>query len=296
MISYDWYSIKPTFGSASQLTRALLDSFVPSDIDFAGGHPVIMYPEGREWSGAPAWGWIKFLLKTRSDWWPSLGIAIQHAIGEHKLAREALASALRETETTWAAQGILEWLVPLADGHDDDLAKVIGEIEVKWDENEEKGIVVDGDLVVRNEADLEAYLRRSAVRAWTLKLWGDILGKPWDTMYFCSYAHRWLLPVIPRVCASFGLRDDATEREIWALLDYLVQEHDLWRHTELLGAWLANPPKWWNDAATVRGKTRPHKPKEWAPFSTLASMVQKAKSTADAQAATPPVLDLAPLF
>lgn len=298
MISYDWYSIKPTFDSASTLKSALLASFVQADIDYGGSgkRPIIMYPDGREWSAAPAWGWTKFLLQTRSDWWPSLGIAIQHAVKENDAyGRLALNDILREGEFDWPALGILEWIVPLAEGHDDDLAKRIAELEVSWDKREEEGIASDEEgKKVNTEADVDPQLRLSALRGWTFELWGDILGTPWDWLYFYSYVHRWLLPAAPKACAAFA--SQATERETWALIDYLLQSRDAWRHADLLAAWAANHPSWWDNAAEVMGPKGPHKPKEWERFDTLGGMASTAHGIALAQLATPPVLDLEPLY
>ena len=90
----------PLFHTASGLRDALLRSY-PDAVNVKA--PVVMFIDGREWDAYPGWRWIGELLRKRSDWWPALGIAIQHAVTDgDDFARMALADFTRVM--AWHAQ------------------------------------------------------------------------------------------------------------------------------------------------------------------------------------------------
>lgn len=231
MIAYRWpdgpttpgsTDLKLSFSTASELKAALLSCFVPSEIDFFG-RPVAAVPQGRDFDLRPAWGWTKFLLRTRSDWWPALGVAIQHVVKESETyARLALDDMLADD---WGelpyTLAILEFLTPLAEGKDDSLAKRIADLEVKWDKQEETGLRLgDQSAVIANEADLERLLREQP-DAWR---WG---------LHFGTQVHRWLAGALPSVCERV-LGDSATDAAIDAALAALKSsQFDLWRYRAL---------------------------------------------------------------
>jgi hypothetical protein len=107
-------SVNPEFSTASELRDSLLASY-PDAACFKA--PVV--GRGRD-DTAPAWGWAPDLIRTRSDWWPALGIALQHAVHDGgDLARTAFATLMADFRDVLA---LLPWTEPLAEALPDVLA------------------------------------------------------------------------------------------------------------------------------------------------------------------------------
>lgn len=106
-IRFDWaVNVHPEFATPAELPDALLASY--PDAAFFG-------VRGSAGTGTtPRRGWATELIAQRSDWWPALGIAIQHAAKDGgELAQIALATLLADYRDMFA---LLPWTAPLAEG------------------------------------------------------------------------------------------------------------------------------------------------------------------------------------
>jgi hypothetical protein len=297
-------NVEPAFATASELRDALLASYP----DAASFHAPLV-AKGRD-DTAPAWGWIERLLKTRTDWWPALGIALQHAARDGGAdARIALADAL---EASPATIPLLPWTEPTArrfpdatastratgfgqpDGR---LATIVEGQRALWntqqgDEISAANIGPDGGwLTVEVTAPGElAAMLATAARGPT----ADADG-PWSWLVPHLIFHPRWGPWMPDLCATF-LAADAADVDVRAALDWYDEAHDLWRHVGLLEGLARTPPPWWTAPAATKPPTWRYPVRARSGLATLGDVALAVLALAHAQAATPPVVDLPPLF
>lgn len=305
-ISLQLGRLKFQFATASELRDALLASF--ADADFAGGPLVVLTLD----DARKAWSWTVDLLRRRSDWQPALGIALQHATHDGgDLARTALTDLLANFRESVV---LLEWTEPLAHRWPDArstsantgwgggrpdarLADIVQEQKSFWatvtDASNDKLFLEDvgpkgGALVAKltNEAELASVLSQTA-KVGTAR---DGSG-PWSWLTNEMLFRPWMPPVMPRVAAQLAKGSD---QEVQALLDWLGEEWDLWRLVKLLEGWKGSPPAWWSESATKKpaGWKHPIRPAAWSGVSTLGDVASQILDCANAQAASPPVVDL----
>jgi hypothetical protein len=292
--------------TASELRNRLLASY-PEAGYF--GAPVV--DKGGD-NVAPAWGWVVDLIRMRSDWWPSIGIALQHAVadGGH-LARTAFADLLAEyrdslvllpwtaetaatipdarargTGTGWGAPDLrLETIVRDQRKYVEDLAASGSEVALLG--YGKRGTLIEAQLA--DEDDLRALLQQTADAGRFPD--GD-LG-PWSWLGFEMRTRgEWMRAAFSRIVVDL---DETNEPRVLALLDWFSEEQDLWMFAPLLESWCARPPAWAMRPANS-------KPKGWArairgaqgpDVRTLGDVALAAMGRAKKQVATPPVLDLA---
>ena len=287
-LTFHYANSEHSFASISELRDALLNSYPGASYL---GSPIVLVNRDEP---APAWGWVRDLLRMRTDWWAATGIAMQHAAkdgGDN--ARIALADFL---DTYLESVVLLEWTAPIAaqfpDVHaglsganfgdpDHRLATIITGQRALWDGQKDAAVELDGlgaggrDLAVhvKHQGDLESLLSTSAAA-------GPRDGKgAWSWLVNELIFHPAFQPWVPSAFAQLSTGSDAERR---ALLDWYGEQHDLWRHVELLDRWQAAPPAWWGQPA---GDGR-----------SLGDVAQVARGRAHAQAASTPIADLAPIF
>lgn len=296
------------FATASELRDALLASF--ADAEYAGG-PFVMVNRD---DTAPAWSWVIELVRKRSDWWPALGVALQHASnGGGDMARRALADLLAKYHETLV---LLEWTRPLAlrwpDATADSswttwgrpdfrLDRIVADQVSAWsrriadahgevflDGCGSNGSAITGALT--DSASLQTLLAKSA------KAGGFPDGKkgPWTWLVDEVLFRPWLPTLVPGVVASFA---SGTDREVRAMLDWFSDEWELWRFVDLFDSWRGTPPDWSNEPADSKptGWRYNMRSAHWPNVKTLGDVALECLRRAQAQAATPTVLDLSPL-
>lgn len=309
-IRFHWaVNVDPAFATASELRDSLLASY--PDAAYFGG-PVV----GRNRDDtAPAWGWAIDLIRTRTDWWPALGIALQHAVAEGgDLARTAFAVLLADFRDSLA---LLPWTSPVAGEWPDvratgsgtgwgmpdfrlativrDQEKSLAEIkddrsEAFLDEYGRGGAVIRGPFT--NEADLRTLLTATA-RAGQFP---DGVHGPWSWLGFeLLVGDAWLRPGFLRVATTIDLDDVPS---ICALLDWFSEERDLREFVGLLEGWVAHAPAWWATPAGTKPKGWRHtlRSSHWPEIQTLGDIAVEALRRAKLQVATPPIVDLPVLF
>ncbi len=303
-------NVQPEFASASELRDSLLAS----------------YPEGKETGlplvrvnredTAPAWGWVKDLVVRRSDWWPALGIALQHAATDGgAIAQVALAELLAHVRESIA---LLPWTTPAAELWPD--RRAVNAAATGWGRPEYRidalirdqtkfvtgaragsakafllnygvgGTHITGPLT--NEDELRALLVESA-RAGQSP--GGTTG-PWSWLVLkLLIDDAWLRPAFERIVTTI---DHDNETMVFALLDWFFEEQDLWRFVQLLQSWHQQPPSWWAGPAetTPRGWQRNMRSAHWPNVKTLGDVATEALRRAKWQVVTPPVVDLPQLY
>ncbi len=300
--------VAPEFSTTAELRDSLLASY-PDAAAF--GKPVVAVD--RE-STVPAWGWVIELLKKRSDWLPSIGIALQHAARDGgDLARRALFDLMGDFHESVA---LLPWTAPLArtwsDLSAERTATGFGEPEFRFDSiarDQERYLAAartssivllkygkNGDLIAREpfatEADLQAVLDESA-RA------GEFPGGdkgPWSWVAFqLLIKGAWMRPAFVHLVTTL---DTSITPHLYALLDWFSEESDLWQFVALLDGWIAKPPPWWGKLAETKPKgwKRDLRSAYWPNVKTLGDVVQETRKLAAMQVATPPVDDLPLLY
>jgi len=302
-------SVNPEFSTAAELRGALLASY-PDAAHFNG--PVVGINRD---DTAPAWGWAIQLIARRSDWWPALGIALQHAVNDGgDLARTAFATLMADFRDVLA---LLPWTEPLADAFPDarapgtgtgwgvpdfrldqivrDQKKSLAEIktgagEAFLSEHGPGGSDLEGPFA--NEEDLRALLVKSA-RAGQFP---DGSGGPWSWLGFeLITGDDWLRPALVHAVSTIDTSDQPT---LLAMLDWFFEERDLWQFVPLLEDWFAHHPDWWETPASTKPKgwKRTMRTAHWPEISTLGTIVREALRRARGQVITPPVMDLPVLF
>lgn len=302
-ISYRYANSEHSFSSVSELRDALLASY-PGAAYL--GSPIVLINRD---DPAPAWGWLVELLKTRTDWWPALGVALQHAAqdgGDN--ARIALGDFL---DTYQESVVLLEWTEPIASqwpdvraglsgttfGHPDHrLATIVVGQRRLWDGQQSAKVEIEGlgpggtylAIDVKSAADLESLLAKSAAA-------GNPEGKgPWEWLVSELMFHHEMQPWVPVACATLAAGGDA---EVRATLDWFFEQHDLWRHLDLLDTWTRTPPIWWTQPSDKKPPRWRHPIRTQASSAkTLGEVALSVLTRARAQAATRPTVDLAPIF
>lgn len=295
-ISYAYFGAEPSFATTAGLRDALLASY--PGVEFFGS-PIAALARGRDFDTGPAWGWLGALLRTRTDWWEAAGVGLQHAVHDGgELARIALADLL---ETCPESVVLVEWTGPIAKRwpdartsgakglawRDERLDAIVARQRAQWSEMEAAKLAIpgpDGDDPidgVTTAADLEALLARRA------KAGRD---QPWSWLRWQLFVHPWLRTTTPAVWAKLAGGSDV---ELRAMLDWLAEEHDLWRYLERLEAWRQAPPEWWDEPVKLRrGRRNPLRRALVAELKTLGELALRALGGARRQVATPPVADL----
>ncbi len=301
--------INPEFATAAQLRDSLLASY-PAAGFF--GAPVV--DKGGD-NLVPAWGWVVQLIRMRSDWWSAIGIALQHAVTNGgELARTALADLLAGYQDSLV---LLPWTAELAATMPDVKARSSG---TSWGEpdlrletivrDQTKFVAVleetsaeaallghgKGETIIEapltNEADLRALLEQSAQAGQ----FPDGDQGPWSWLGFeLRTRPQWIRTAFSRVVATL---DHTNEPQVFAFLDWVFEEQDLWRFEPVLASWYKNPLAWANTAANKkpRGWRRTIRSSHWPEVKTLGDVTRVAMWRAQNQLATPPVLDLPLLF
>lgn len=303
-------NVRPEFTTTAGLRDALLASWPDASYFKA---PVV--GKGRD-DTLPAWGWAIDLIHQRTDWWPALGIALQHAVkdgGEY--AQRAFATMLADYRDSIA---LLPWTEPLAAevpeakapgsgtgwGVPDFRAQTIiadqkkflveisgdGSDEAFLDEHGPGGKPITGPF--RNEDDLRDLLVKSA-HAGQFPYGSQ---GPWSWLGSeIVTAPAWFRPALDHAINTIDTSDD---RVLRAMLDWFSEERDLWRYIDLLSGWAKQPPAWWDDSAKTKPKGWKYNMRSahWPNTSTLGSVVMEALRRAMIQAATPPVEDLPQLY
>ncbi len=302
-------NVNPEFATTSELRAALLASYPDAEYFRA---PVA--GKGRD-DTVPAWGWVVDLIRMRSDWRASLGIALQHAATDGgELARIALADLLAGFRDTIA---LCSWTSEMAQLWPDARASASGTgwgvpeltlAAIIRDQTSYLGVIkaalpevflsgygkggtgITGPLT--NEDELRALLDESA-RAGQFP---DGDKGPWSWLGFELLTRdEWIRSAFVRLVVA---SDAADEPWIFALLDWFSEERDLWQFEQLLATWHANPPAWANTAANTkpRGWKRTIRSSHWPEVETLGDIARQALWRAKKQLATPPVIDLPQLF
>jgi len=293
-IAISFGSLRFSLRSASDIRDALLASFV--DEAYAGG-PFVMV--GRE-DAQPAWLWAGEIIRTRSDWWQSVGLALQHAAhdgGDRE--RTALVDLLANERSSAV---LLEWTEPLARRWPDarstrsntnwggaQEARLVDVIrdQRKYLDNgasDEREVVIEENGKVRvfdltSPAQLQDLLSSTATR-------GDRGGHPpWQWLTDEVLFRPWVPTALPGIVA--GLTRDV---EVCALLDWLSDGWDLWRFVAMLDGWRTTPPAWFAAPAKTKppGWKRPVRPATWSSVKTLGDIALQLLTRARAAVAAPP--------
>jgi hypothetical protein len=288
-ISYSFARDIKEFSTIAELRDVLLASY-PGAAYL--GAPIVLINRD---DPVPAWGWLVKLLRTRTDWWPAAGIALQHAARDGgDLARIALADFLASYRESVV---LLEWTEPVATmwpdvpagqsaDPDQRLGTIVARQRTLWDVRQDSVI----HAATKAAADLEAELASDAKAG---RPSGGV--GPWSWLVIELLFHPEKQPWIPAACAKLAAGTDA---EVRAVLAWFVEEHDLWRHLNLLEGWHQSPPPWWDEPADKR-------PRGWRfPFrrwnvpgaKTLGDVALGMLYRARGQTATRPIVDLAPIF
>ncbi len=302
--------VDPAFATAAELRDSLLASYPDAA---ATGVPLVR--KNRE-DSAPAWGWVKDLLLTRSDWRPALGIALQHAATDGgPLAQTALVELLAHVTESVA---LLAWAAPMAERWPDqrtvnvaatgwgrpdyrldaiirDQKKYVQDVRAGKARAFLGGFGVGGKPItgpLTNEVDLCKLLVESA-RAGQSP--GGDTG-PWSWLASkMLLGDDWTMPAFVRIVSTIDHHDDAM---VFALLDWFFEEHDLSRFLPLLEGWHARPPAWWSRPAATAppGWKRNMRSAHWPDIETLGDVTTEVIRRAKWQVVTPPVLDLPLLY
>lgn len=301
-------NIQPAFSTVSELRDSLLASY--PDAARLGGPFVGRDNDDRD----PAWYWAIDLVRMRSDWWPALGIALQHAATHGgELARTALVELLAHFNASIA---VLPWTAPMATRWGDrravnsaatgwgapdfrldavvrDQQKYVAAVRSGKSEVFLDGHGVDGEAVIgplTNEAELRALLAETA-RAGRFP---EGTKGPWSWLAFeLLIGDDWMRPALVRIASTLEAPADPM---IFALLDWFSEEQDLWRFIEVLDGWIARPPPWWNAMGTPTGWQRSMRTTTWPGVQTLGDVVVEARRRARQQVLTAPVVDLPRLY
>ncbi len=305
-------SVNPEFATASELRDSLLTSY--PDAAYFGG-PLV--GRGRD-DTAPAWGWAVELIRTRTDWWPALGIALQHAVTNGgELAGTAFADLLAEFRDSLV---LLPWTSPLAETMPDVKAQGSGTgwglpdlrletivrdqrryIDHVKATNSTVGLIgygKSGDAISRpltDESELRALLDETAQAGQ----FPDGDKGPWSWLGFeLRTRDEWIRATLLQQVAQVTTLDPTNQPHVFALLDWFSEEQDLWRFEPLLADWHGNPPAWAKTAANTKPKgwKRTIRSSHWPEVQTLGDIAHQALWRAKKQLATPPVLDLPVLF
>jgi hypothetical protein len=303
--------VASAFSTASELRDALLASY--PEAAYFGGAPVVSIHRGDETEAA--WLWVERFMRQRTDWWPAIGIALQHAAHDGgDIARVALADLLGISSDSIM---LLHWTRPLAEKWPDvkavspnahfgapdcRLAKIIAAQEEYW-ESQRDAVVSVGlepggryiNVDVQTQEQLDELLAKSARIGQRQSFDAQPTDGPWTWLVPELVLHERLRPMVVAACKKFSAGSDP---EVRAVLDWFTDQHDLWRHIDQLEDWERAHPPWWNEAADTKPPGWKYPVRGWLADhpKTLGDIALAALASARTQAATPPVLDLAPIF
>jgi hypothetical protein len=302
--------VAPPFATASELRDALLRSY--PEASYFGGAPVVSIHRGDETEAA--WLWIARFMRQRTDWWPAIGIALQHAVQDGgDIARVALADLLGISSDSIM---LLPWTRPLAvkwpdvkavspNAHfgapDLSLAKIIAAQHEYWEMQRDAvvsvGLEPGGRYIsvdVQTQEQLDDLLAKSARVGQRDSFGAQPTDGPWTWLVPELVLHERLRPMVVAACTKFS---DGTNAEVRAVLDWFTDEHDLWRYVDLLETWERAHPTWWNAPADTKPQGWKYPIRAWLADQpkTLGDIAVAALTRARAQAATPPILDLPPI-
>ncbi len=301
--------VNPEFATASELKDNLLASYPDADFFRA---PVV--DKGGD-NVAPAWGWVIELIRMRSDWWPAIGVALQHAVANGgELARTAFADLLAEYRDSLV---LLPWTAEMAASMPDvrargtgtgwgapdlrletivrDQQTYVAHLETTSSEVSLLGYGKGGKLIeapLTNEADLRALLEQTAQGGQ----FPDGDKGPWSWLGFeLRTRPDWLRNAFSRVVTTL---DHSNEPQVFAFLDWVSEEQDLRLFEPVLESWYQKPLAWATTAANKKPKgwKRTIRSSHWPEVQTLGDVARQALWRAKKQIATPPVVDLPQLF
>lgn len=304
---FEWVSV----ATASELRDALLNSYPDAD-HFRRAVVEIGYMGPYE--TVPAWGWIIDLIRTRSDWWPVIGIALQHAVKDGgEFAPTALVDLVGNFRESIA---LLPWTEPLAaqwpkvhaefketgwgapDFRLETIIRDQKELLAKTRENYSvflHGYGKRGEPIASpftSEADLRVLLETTARVGW----FPDGNNGPWSWLEWeLLIGAAWLRPAFVHIVSTIA--NSPQSPMLWALLDWLFERRDLWQFVDLLEAWECDRPPWWSvDATTKPARWRNRIISRFGGANSLGDVVFSALWNARSQVATPPIIDLPVLF
>lgn len=286
--------------STSELRDALLASY--PDAAYYGAPVARLHRDDTQ----AAWTWLMGLVCKRSDWWPAIGIALQHAAQDGgDPARIALADFLESFQHTIV---LLQWTEPLDKQWPDAVATCRG---TGWGEPDYRLTTIlagqrklwdmcKGEVTVAVEgageggewliADVKTQADLESVLVTTAKVGKH--GGPWHWLLSALLFRSALEPMVVDACAKFA---SGTDAEVRAMLDWLYEEHDRWRYVDLLETWSRTKPAWWNASADTippgwRFPIRDRSAK------TLGEAALRVLERARTQSSTKITNDLAPIF
>lgn len=295
-------SLRFDLRTASSVRDALAASFV--DETYAHGPYVMVGPENDQ----PAWLWVVDIAEQRSDWWPSLGIALQHAVaagGDRE--RVALADLMANRAN---AAVLVPWVEALAQQWPDAKATRSATNAGAADGFSLRGIVTDakrhlantsaadGTVVLDGDGHVRLFPLTGQIDLRDVLLASSQLGDrrneaPWKWLHAELMYRPWIGPALDQILPV--LHD---EPEVAAMLDWMFDGRELYRFAPLLASWDASHPPWWNWPAD-------RKPKGWRhavrrPYGekggTFGDVATALLVRARAAAAASPILDLSPLW
>jgi hypothetical protein len=150
--------------------------------------------------------------------------------------------------------------------------------------------LIEGPLT--NEADLLALLEQTAEAGQ----FPDGENGPWSWLGFELRTHGvWLRSAFHRCVATL---DPANEPHVFAFLDWVSEEQDLWSFEAILESWYAKPLAWAKTAANKKPKgwKRTIRSSHWPEVITLGDVARQALWRAQKQLSTPPLVDLPVLY
>lgn len=288
-------TVNPEFATASELRDCLLASYPAAEFF---GAPLI---GGVNWDDTiPAWGWVADLIRMRSDWWPPLGKALEHATRDGgDMARRALAdfcAGFNESLALlpWTSKIAASWPDVRASSSGLRLESIIRDQMQYVADFKSPDVVLDGyakggkaiRAKLTNEDELRVVLAESA-RAGRFHKDGTV--GPWSWLGLQLLTREWMWDALVRVVKTID-----AEPEISAALDWFSEERDLWRFQHVLAGWHANPPAWSSTAVTSkpRGWQRKMRVRTWHEPERLGDVATQALWRAVKQHATPPIIDL----
>jgi hypothetical protein len=265
----------------------------------------------------PSWAWLNNLIRTRSDWWPSIGVAMQFAALQGALLECAapLSNLLASSRETVA---LLPWTTGIAENYPDIGAK---HTETGWGAADlrletiiqdqtafvaiakqqqgketsligygDRGSTIQGSLT--NESNLRKLLDASAHAGQ----FPDENRGPWSWLGFeliigGAYLHSNFLKIVATMAT-------ADLFNICALLDWFFEQRDLWTFISIIEGWEAANPSWWNLPVQTKpqGWMQNMRSCSWPGVTTLGDIALYALARGIEQRNTPSVLDLSNVF
>lgn len=300
-------NVQPAFATASELRDSLLASYPDAK---ETGLPLVRQNGDIP---APAWGWVRELLRKRTDWQPALGIALQHAATDGgEIAQTAFVELLAHVKESltllpWTEPTVKLWperrpLSASACGWGRRLDEIVRDqknflaiVRPEQDKAFLLGYGVGGQPIkgpMTNERELRALLAESAQAGQSPG--GD--SGPWSWMAGkILIGDAWLPQAFERIVHTL---DHDNPAMVFALLDWFSEEQDLARFVNLLQGWQADPPSWWSTPAetTPSGWKRNMRNAHWPNMRTLGDVASETLRRATHQVATPPTVDLPLLY